>query len=168
MSDDIGRKVMWFAFGLSGFLLLIACANLANLQLGRTEARAREYTIRTALGAGRFRLLRQSLTESLIISLCGGALSLLLALGGVVFISRALFSDLPGGKVTVDFRVFGFALLCSVLTGLIFGTFPAWLSSRVNVTQGLKESSRGSTAGHSTHRSLHALLVPESPSALFL
>jgi putative ABC transport system permease protein len=168
MSDAISRKVMWFTFGLAGFVLLIACANLANLQLVRTSARAREYAIRAALGGQRGRLLRQSLTESLAVSLIGGALSLLLALWSVEFISRRLFSELPGVKVTLDFRVFGFALLCSVLAGLIFGTVPAWLASRVDVNQALRENARGSTAGRSQHRLRHALIVGEVAFALIL
>jgi putative ABC transport system permease protein len=167
MSDEIGRKVMWFTFGLAGFVLLIACANLANLQLVRTAARAREYAVRAALGAGRFRLLRQSLTESLVVALLGGALSLLLALWAVEFISRRLFSELPGAQVALDFKVFGFALLASVLTGLIFGTVPAWLASRADVNQALKDSPRGSTAG-SHHRLRHALIVGEVAFALVL
>lgn len=167
MSDDIGRKVMWFTFGLAGFVLLIACANLANLQLVRTATRAREFAVRSALGAGRFRLLRQSLTESLVISLLGGALSLVFAVGGVEFISRRLFSELPGADVTLDYRVFAFALLCSVLTGLIFGTVPAWLASRTNVNQALKENLRGA-ASHSQHRLRHALIIGEVAFALVL
>ncbi|HZS08168.1 MAG TPA: ABC transporter permease [Blastocatellia bacterium] len=168
MSDEIGRKVMWFTFGLAGFVLLIACANLANLQLVRTAARTREFAVRAALGAGRFRLLRQSLTESLAVSLLGGALSLLLALGAVEFISRRLFGELPGARVTLDYRVFGFALLCSVLTGLLFGTVPAWLASRADVNQALKENLRGSTAGRSHHRLRHVLIVGEVAFALVL
>jgi len=167
MSDDIGRAVMWFAFGFAGFLLLIACANLANLQLVRTAARAREHAIRAALGAGRFRLLRQSLTESLLISCLGGALSLLLAQGGVTYIRRRLFSELPGAEVTLDWRVFGFALLCSVLTGLIFGGVPAWLTSRADVNLALKENLRGTASG-SQHRLRHALIVAEMAFALML
>lgn len=168
MSDDIGRKVMWFVFGLAGFVLLIACANLANLQLVRTAARSREFTVRAALGAGRFRLLRQSLTESLIIALLGGAISLLLALGAVRFISTQLFSDLPGANVTLDYKVFGFALLASLITGLFFGVVPAWFASRADVNQALKESPRGSTAGKSHHRLRHALIVGEVAFALVL
>jgi predicted permease len=168
MSDDIGRKVMWFTFGLSGFVLLIACANLANLQLVRTAARTREYAVRAALGAGRARLMRQSLTESVAISLIGGVFSLLLAYATVEFISRRLFSELPGAKVEVDLSVFGFALLCSVATGVIFGAVPAWLASRTDLNQSLRQNSRGSTAGRSHHRLRHGLIVGEVAFALVL
>jgi putative ABC transport system permease protein len=168
LSDDIERKVMWLTFGLAGFVLLIACGNLANLQLVRSAARSREYAIRAALGARRARLLRQSLTESLAVSLIGGALSLLLADWSVEFISRRLFSELPGARVTLDFRVLGFALVSSVLTGLIFGTAPAWLSSRVDVNQALRENSRGSTTGRGHNRLRNALIVGELAFALVL
>jgi putative ABC transport system permease protein len=167
MTDDIGRKVMWFTFGLAGFVLLIACANLANLQLVRTAARAREYAVRAALGAGRFQLLRQSIVESLVIALFGGALSLFFALWGVEFISRRLFSELPGAKVALDLRVFAFALVSSVLTGLLFGTVPAWLAARADVNQVLKDSPRGSTSA-SHNRLRHALIVGEIAFALVL
>lgn len=168
MSDDVGRKVMWFTFGLAGFVLLIACANLANLQLVRTAARAKEFAVRSALGAQRGRLLRQSLTESLAVSLIGGVFSLLLAFGAVEFISARLFSELPGAKVTLDLSVFGFALLASVVTGLVFGTVPAWLASRADVNQALRQNSRGSTAGRSHHRLRHVLIVGEVAFALVL
>jgi putative ABC transport system permease protein len=146
MSDDIGRNVMWFTFGLAGFVLLIACANIANLQLARTAARTKEFSVRAALGAGRIRLLRQSLSESLTISLIGGILSFLLALLGIRFISGRLFSELPGANVTLDYKVFGFALLCSLLTGLLFGTVPAWLASRPNINNVLRERARADRA----------------------
>ena len=123
MSDSIGRTVMWFTFGLAGFVLLIACANLANLQLVRTAARARELAVRAALGAARLRLLRQSLTESIVIALIGGTISLVIALLAVQFISNRLFTDLPGASVQLDYKVFGFALLVSVLTGYSSGRF---------------------------------------------
>ena len=142
MSDEIGRKVMWFTFGLAGFVLLIACANIANLQLVRTASRSRELAVRAALGAGRLRLLRQSLTESIVVALIGGLLSLGLALWGVRFMSKYLFANLPGAEVELDLKVFAFALICSLFTGVLFGTVPAWLASRADINQALRENSR--------------------------
>ncbi len=168
MSDSIGRTVMWFTFGLAGFVLLIACANLANLQLVRTAARSRELAVRAALGAGRLRLLRHSLTESLVLALIGGVISLGIALFGVRFISTRLFTDLPGAGVQLDYKVFGFALLVSVVTGVIFGTVPAWLASRADVNLALRENSRGSTAGRSQHRLRHTLIIGEVAFAMVL
>ena len=167
-SDSIGRTVMWFTFGLAGFVLLIACANLANLQLVRTAARSRELAVRAALGAGRFRLLRHSLTESIVVALIGGTISLAIALWAVRFISTRLFTDLPGASVQLDYKVFGFALLCSLLTGVLFGTVPAWLASRADVNQVLRENSRGATAGRSQHRLRHTLVVGEVAFAMVL
>ena len=168
MSDSIGRTVMWFTFGLAGFVLLIACANLANLQLVRTAARARELAVRAALGAGRWRLLRHSFTESIIVALIGGVISLGIALAAVRFISVRMFTGLPGASVQLDYKVFGFALLCSLVTGVLFGTVPAWLASRADVNLALRENSRGSTAGRSQHRLRHGLIVGEVAFALVL
>src|SRR5690242_8553225 len=168
MSDSIGRTVMWFTFGLAGFVLLIACANLANLQLVRTAARSRELAVRAALGAGRLRLLRHSFTESILVALIGGVISLLIALIAVRFISARLFTELPGASVQLDYRVFGFAFLISLVTGLLFGTVPAWLASRADVNQALRENSRGSTAGRSQHRLRHTLIVGEVAFAMIL
>jgi putative ABC transport system permease protein len=168
MSDSIGRTVMWFTFGLAGFVLLIACANLANLQLVRTAARSRELAVRAALGARRWRLLRQSLTESILIALIGGTISLIIALVAVRFISARMFIDLPGASVQLDYKVFGFAFLVSVVTGVLFGTVPAWLASRADVNQALRENSRGSTAGRSQHRLRHMLIVGEVAFAMVL
>ena len=168
MSDSIGRTVMWFTFGLAGFVLLIACANLANLQLVRTAARSRELAVRAALGAARWRLLRHSFTESILIALIGGAFSLVLALGAVRFISDRLFNSLPGASVQLDYKVFGFALLCSLVTGVLFGTVPAWLASRADINLALRENSRGSTAGRSQHRLRHMLIIGEVAFAFVL
>jgi predicted permease len=168
MSDSIGRTVMWFTFGLAGFVLLIACANLANLQLVRTAARSRELAVRAALGAARWRLLRHSFTESILISLIGGAFSLVLSLGAVRFISDRLFNNLPGASVQLDYKVFGFALLCSLVTGLLFGTVPAWLASRADINLALRENARGSTAGRSQHRLRHMLIIGEVAFAFVL
>jgi putative ABC transport system permease protein len=168
MSDDIGRTVMWFTFGLAGFVLLIACANLANLQLVRTAARSRELAVRAALGAGRWRLLRHSFTESILVALIGGIISLAVAFGATRFISVRMFGDLPGASVQLDYKVFGFALLCSLLTGVLFGTIPAWFASRADVNLALRENSRGSSAGRSQHRTRHLLVVGEVAFAMVL
>jgi predicted permease len=168
MSDDIGRTVMKFTFGLAGFVLLIACANLANLQLVRTAARSRELAVRAALGAGRWRLLRHLFTESILVALIGGVISLAVAFGAVRFISARMFGDLPGAGVQLDYKVFGFALLCSLLTGVLFGTVPAWLASRADINLALRENSRGSTAGRSQHRTRNLLVVGEVAFAMVL
>ena len=168
VTDEIGRKVSWFTFGLAGFVLLIACANLGNLQLVRTATRAREFAIRAALGAQRGRLLRQSLTESVMVSLLGGALGLLLAGWTNQIIGRQLFTDLSGVDLRLDGRVFGFALLVSMFTGLVFGAVPAWLASRADVNDALKENLRGTTTSRWHHRVRHALIVGEIGFALVL
>ena len=166
-SNAVSRTVMWFTFGLAGVVLLIACANLANLQLVRSAARIREHSVRAALGAKRSRLLRQSMTESLVIACLGGGLSLVLAYAAIGFINSRLFASLPGASVSVDFIVFGFAFLISLLTGVLFGTVPAWLASRPDVNLVLKEGPRGSTSG-SHHRLRHALIVGEVAFAVIL
>jgi predicted permease len=165
-SNTVTRTVMWFTFGLAGVVLLIACANLANLQLVRSAARTREHSLRAALGAKRFRLLRQSMTESFVLACLGGVLSLLVAYVAVAFINRSLFASLPGAAVTIDFTVFSFAFLCSVLTGIIFGTVPAWLASRADVNTALKESPRGTTSAH--HRLRYGLILGEVAFAVVL
>ena len=166
-SSDVSRNVMWFTFGLAGVVLLITCANLANLQLVRSAARIREHSVRAALGARRTRLLRGSLTESMLLACLGGILSLLIAYGAIEFINRSLFAFLPGAAVTVDVRVFGFALLASIVTGIAFGTVPAWLASRTDLNHALKESPRGSTSG-AHPRLRHALIVGEVAFAVIL
>jgi predicted permease len=166
-SSDVSRSVMWFTFGLAGVVLLITCANLANLQLVRGAARVREHSVRAALGARRTRLLRGSLTESMLIAAFGGVLSLVLAYGAIEFINRSLFAFLPGAAVAIDVRVFGFALLASIVTGIAFGTVPAWLASRTDLNHALKESPRGSTSG-AHHRLRHALIVGEVAFAVIL
>jgi putative ABC transport system permease protein len=167
ISDDVSRSAMWLAFGLSGFVLLIACANLANLQLVRTAARVREHTIRAALGAGRLRLLRQSFTESWVVACTGGAAGFIVAVAVIEFVNRRLFVDLPLARVALDLRVFAFTLICSVSTGLLFGAVPALMASRADVNKALSDRPRGSTSGaHSTFR--HALVVSEVAFALVL
>src|SRR5574341_1195272 len=164
-TGDVGRNIAQFALGLSGFVLLIACVNLANLQMTRTAGRAREYAIRAALGAPRSRLMRQLLTESLLLALLDGALGLLLA----VWVSELLGRRLDiGVAVPLDSTVMGFTAPITLLTGLAFGTAPAWLGSRTDVNEALKQGSRGTTA-HGSHNCLrHALIVAEVALALVL
>lgn len=168
MSDSISRTVMWLTFGLAAVVLLIACANLANLQLVRTAARSRELAVRAALGAGRWRLLRGSFIESILVALIGGAISLVIAVAAVRFISLRMFPNLPGAHVQLDYKVFGFALLISLITGVLFGTLPAWFASHTDVNQALRENSRGSTAGRSQTRLRQVLIVGEVAFAMVL
>ncbi len=141
------RPTLYLLFGAVGFVLLIACVNVANLLLARTAARRTEISIRVALGAGSGRLLRQLLTESLLLSLAGGAAGLLLA----VWTNDALTAlipaqSLPVNGVPLDARVLAFALGASVLTGLLFGLAPAWFAARLDVNEGLKNATRSSSA----------------------
>ena len=162
------RNLSWFALGLSGFVLLIACANLANLQLARTAARAREFAVRAALGASRRRLIQPLLAESLILSLAGGGLGLLLAVWINDTLARLLSASSGSLSLAVDFRVLAFALLASLFTGLLFGLVPAWTAARADVNGALKQQARGSTGDRSQRHFRHALIVGEVALALVL
>jgi putative ABC transport system permease protein len=141
------------------FVLLIASANVANMLLARSASRQKELAIRTAVGAGRFRLVRQLLTESLLLSLMGGAVGLLLAWWGVYVLVAFGPSDLPRVKeITVDARVLGFTAAIAMLTGIIFGIVPALKASFPDVNEALKESGRSAT-GSVGHRRMRSLLV---------
>ena len=148
--------------GSVGIVLLIACANAANLLMARASARQREIAVRLAMGAPRSRVLRQLLTESLLISLVGGALGLALAFGGV----RALVSLLPADfprthDIHVSAPVLGFTLLVSLITGILFGLAPALQASRTDPKDGLQKSGRTSTAGRNQGRLRNALVIAE-------
>jgi putative ABC transport system permease protein len=142
------RQSLRLLFGAVGFLLLIACANVANLQLARATARAREMTIRLSIGAGRGRLVRQLLTESLMVSLLGGLLGLLFA----YWITRLMVTLMPSyyvpneARVEVNGLVLSFCLIVSSLTGIISGLVPALHSARSNLVEALKDESRASSA----------------------
>lgn len=169
MMDGFGAQLTWLVMGLAVFVLLIACANLANLQFARHAARAREQAIRAALGASRWNLILAVLTESLLLSLAGGALGLLVALWcNDALGSRFSFGGSAGLPLPLDLRALAFTFLASLATGLTFGLLPAWFSSRTNVNEALQPGSRGSTAGRAHHRLRHALIVAEVALALVL
>lgn len=164
--DPTTRRISAFAFGLAFLVLLIACANLANLQLARTAARAREFAIRGAIGGAKERLMRQSLTESVVLALIGGALAPPLSYWCTQLIARRQFSDLPGVHVTMDPVSLAFAFGCALVTGLIFGIVPAWLASRADVNDVLKQNPQSMTSGHAPQRFRQALIVAEIAFAL--
>lgn len=156
------RTMLWVLFGAVMFVLLIACANVANLLLASATARSKEMAIRTALGASRWRVMRQLLTESAILALTGGVLGLFLSSYGVAAITKLLPQEFPRlNEIGMDWRVFGFTLGASLLTGFLFGFAPALHISRADVQEAMKETARG-TAGSARHTRLrHALIVAE-------
>jgi predicted permease len=163
---DVGPS-LWMLLGAVGFVLLIACVNVSNLLLARATGRTREFAIRAALGAGQWRLLRQSLTESTLLALAGGGLGLLLAALG----TRAALNVLPTGlpradEVGLDARGLLFTAAISLLTGVLAGLAPALKTSQWRLAETLKESGRG--AGGGRHRAQGVLVAVEVALALVL
>jgi predicted permease len=167
------RTSLWILAGAVSFVLLIACANVANLLLVRATVRQREIAIRSAMGAARGRLARQLITESLVLSLVGGALGLLLGVVGIRVLLALNPGNIPrvgpgGAAVGVDATVLLFTLAVSVLTGLVFGLFPAMRATKVDLSATLKESSGRSGTGFKHNRTRGALVVAEVALALVL
>jgi putative ABC transport system permease protein len=161
------RPALYILLGAVAFVLLIACANVANLLLARASSREKEVAIRAALGAGRGRLIRQLLTESVILSGIGSVLGLGLAYLGVKLFVALGPSDIPRiSEIGLDERVIGFSFLVAVVTGLAFGMAPAIQISRPDLHDTLKEGGRGSTSGR--HRMRNVLIVSEVAIALVL
>ncbi len=165
------RRPLLILLGAVFSVLLIACANVANLLLSRAAVRQKEFAIRASLGAGRWRLMRQMLTESLLLALGGGLLGLLLAFGltkALVALAAAdTFGDISHlTTISIDLRVLGFTLLVSFITGALFGLVPAIQLSRPNLNDSLKEGGRGS--GFHRSRLRHLLMVTEVALAIVL
>ena len=167
------KLLLLILLGAVGFVLLIACANVANLLLARASGRQKEIAVRIAMGASRKRLIRQLLTESMLISIIGGVLGLVLAVWGI----KLLIASLPPAiinsvplmrEVNIDIRVLIFTTLISLFTGIIFGLAPALQASRPDLNETLKEGSRGVAGGVNRQRMGGALVVSEVALALIL
>ena len=160
-AGPVTRKVLWILLGAVGIVLLLACSNIANLLIARNARRQREIAVCAALGASRPRLMRQLVTESLLLALLGGCLGLLAALGGVHLVRvlappRLLFVQ----DVSINGFVLAFTLVVSLLTGIGFGILPAFAASRPNLIESLKEGSTGSRAA------LAPALLPKTQGVL--
>ena len=163
------QRPLQLILGAVGLVLLIACSNVANLLLARSLGRRREFTLRAALGAGRTRLIRQLLTESLLIAISAGALSILLAKAGIYFVKTFGPADLPRlREVALDLPVFGFALCVSLAAGILFGLAPAIGATHENLADSLKEGSQRTGGSPTSPRLRNALLVSQVALALVL
>jgi predicted permease len=156
------NKLLWLLLGAVTFVLLIGCANVANLLLASGASRQKEIAIRTALGASRWRVMRQLFTESTMLALAGGAVGLLVAVWGLAAITKLLPQDFPRlNEIRMDWRVLGFTFIASVLTGILFGLAPALQITRPDVQGSMKESGRGTAGSLRQSRFRQALIVVE-------
>jgi putative ABC transport system permease protein len=163
------RPMLYLLMGAVSLILLIACVNLANLLLARNSARQRELAVRAALGAGRGGLVRQLLAETLLLSLIGGAVGFACAEIGLRALARMHPENLPQlGSVGIDWRVLTFTLLVSLVTSLLFGLAPAFMGTRLNLVDALKQGGRSGTSGRSSQRVRGLLVITEMAMCLML
>ncbi|HKY42167.1 MAG TPA: ABC transporter permease [Pyrinomonadaceae bacterium] len=161
------REGLLILLGIVGCVLLVACVNVANLMLARATARQKEFALRTALGAGRWRIVRQLMVESLLLALVGGVLGFALSIWALRLLLTSIPIQLPFWmNFSVDLRVLGFTIAITVLTGLLFGVAPALQTSRVDLNDTLKEGGRGTVGGRGRSRSF--LVVTEIALSLVL
>ena len=161
------REALLILLGVVGCVLLVACVNVANLMLARATARQKEFALRTALGAGRWRIVRQLMVESLLLALVGGVLGFALSIWALRLLLTSIPIQLPFWmNFGVDPRVLGFTIVITVLTGLLFGIAPALQTSRVDLNDTLKEGGRGTVGARGRSRSL--LVVTEIALSLML
>jgi predicted permease len=163
------RPALLILLGAVGFVLLIACANVANLLLARAAARQKEFTVRAALGASRWKIVRQLLTESVVLSMAGAIMGVLLAHWGTSVLVKMTPEDLARtSEIGIDLRVLAFTFLVALITGLLFGLVPATQVSRADLNRALTESSRGATAASGGARVRSALAASQLAIALVL
>jgi putative ABC transport system permease protein len=163
------RSTLYILLGAVGFVLLIACANVANLLMAHAASRRKEIALRTALGAGRLRIARQLITESVMLALFGGVLGTLLAIWGVQGLVALSGASIPAtAQVKIDFTVLLFTLATSLVTGLLFGLAPALRTMNLSLSETLKEGGRSGSESHQRNRARSLLVILESAVAVIL
>jgi putative ABC transport system permease protein len=172
-TGDLTRQYTFLLLGAVGFVLLIACADVANVQFARVTGRQKELAVRTAMGASRSRIIRQLLTESVLLSLAGAALGLVFAMWWVYLIVNHMPPDVARfiagwNTISLDMNAFLFTLAVAIASGILSGIAPSWLHSQTNISETLKESGRGGSAGPARHRLRSVLVVAEIALALVL